>query len=510
MDHRALVTAAVVACAAAPTGVSAAASCESLAGLGLPDTTIVSAESVARGGFVPPPAAVPLPGPPTPYGDLPAFCRVAATLTPSPDSQIRIEVWMPASGWNGKLEAVGNGGWLGTIIHPALAAALRRGYATAGTDTGHTSGVVDASWALGHPEKVTDFGYRAVHLMTVRAKQIVAAFYGTGPRRSYWNGCSSGGKQGLKEAQRFPDDYDGIVAGAPAYDWTHLTAASVWVGLVTLRDPAGYIPKEKYALLHKAALKVCDALDGVRDGLIDDPQRCGFDPAVLRCTGDERPDCLTALQVASAKRIYGPATFSNGKPFFPGLDPGSELGWGFLAGGPEPNPIGVTHYRYLVHADPAWNPRTMDFDEDVPLADRLDGGTIAATDADLSAFEKRGGKLLMYHGWTDALIAPRSSIAYYEKVALRMGGIEKTRDFFRLFMVPGMDHCGGGAGPSSFDALAALDVWVEQGKAPETMIASHQAGGRVDRTRPLCLYPRHAKWNGSGSTDDAASFSCVD
>jgi len=231
---------------------------------------------------------------------------------------------------------------------------------------------------------------------------------------------------------------------------------------------------------------------------------------VLRCPGEETPTCLTAAQVRSAKRLYGPATFSNGKPFFPGLEPGSELGWGFLAGGPEPNPIGSTHYRYLVHADPDWDPRTMDFDKDVPLADKLDHGTIAASDPDLHAFAAHGGKLIMYHGWADALIVPRSSIDYYEKVVSTMGGLDKTRAFFRLFMAPGMGHCRGGEGPDEFDALGALEAWVERGTAPEEMIASHRTEGRVDRTRPLCPYPEHARWKGSGSTDDAASFSCVD
>jgi feruloyl esterase len=508
MGPRSFVAAVFIACVAAPP--AEAASCERLSALELPDTTITSAATVAAGAFVPPPGAPPLPGPPAPYADLPALCRVAATLTPSPDSDIRIEVWMPTSNWNGKFQAVGNGGWLGAIIHPALGEALRHGYATAGTDTGHTSGVMDASWAMGHPEKVTDFAYRAVHLMTVRAKQIIEAFYGAAPRLSYWNGCSSGGKQGLKEAQRFPGDFDGIVAGAPAYDWTHLTAATVWAGLVTLGDPADYIPKEKYGLLHQAAVDACDGLDGVEDALIDDPRECRFDPEVLRCPAAETPTCLTAAQVRSARRLYGPARFSTGKAFFPGLEPGSELGWGFLTEGPEPNPIGSTHYKYIVHADADWDPRTMDFDKDVPLADRLDRGTIAATDPDLSAFRARGGKLIMYHGWADALIVPRSSIHYYEEVASTMGGFEKTREFFRLFMAPGMGHCGGGEGPDRFDAVGALEAWVEQGTAPDAMIASHETDGKVDRTRPLCPYPQHANWTGSGSTDDAANFSCVD
>ena len=509
MRLRVLLAAACCCGSVMPVPVSAA-SCESLSALQLPGTKITLAAPVAAGAFTPPPGPPPVPGPPAPYADLPAFCRVAATLTPTPDSDIRIEVWLPAAGWNGKFEAVGNGGWLGAIVLPALGGALRRGYAAAGTDTGHTSGVMDASWALGHPEKVTDFAWRAVHLMTVRAKAIVEAFYGAAPKRSYWNGCSSGGKQGLKEAQRFPEDFDGIVAGAPAYDWTHLTASSVWTGMVVLKDKASYIPREKYALLHKAALDACDGLDGVKDGLIDDPRQCRFDPAVLRCADADTPTCLTSAQVASAQRVYGPATFSDGKEFFPGLEPGSELGWGFLLGGPEPTPIGSTHYKYLVHADPAWDPRTMDFDKDVPLADKLDAGTIAATSADLGAFKARGGKLISYHGWTDALIVPRSTINYYDKVVKASGGLEKTQDFFRLFMAPGMDHCAGGEGPNSFDAMAALEDWVERGKAPELIVASHRSGGAVDRTRPLCAYPKHAKWKGSGSTDEAASFACVD
>jgi feruloyl esterase len=305
----------------APAG---AASCESLTSLTLPDTTITSAQPVAAGEFTPPAG-----GPPGAmnFKRLPAFCRVSATLAPSKDSDIKIEVWMPASDWNGKFQAVGNGGWSGSIVYPSLGRALSNGYATASTDTGHSGG--SGSFALGHPEKLTDFGYRAVHEMTMKAKAIVAAYYGNGPKRSYWNGCSSGGKQGLKEAQRFPADYDGIVAGAPANYWTHLMFSSMWIARAAHKEEASLIPPRKYALIHKAVLEACDASDGVKDGVLEDPTRCHFDPALLQCKGGDTADCLTAAQVETARAIYAPAKNPRtGQEIYPGLAPGSELGWG--------------------------------------------------------------------------------------------------------------------------------------------------------------------------------------
>jgi feruloyl esterase len=455
-----------------------AENCQDLTALKLPHTTVTLAEKVPAGGFILPGPSTPM-GPPANFKNLPAFCRVAATSKPS-----------------------------GAIIYPALAEGLRRGYAVANTDTGHVSGVMDASWALGHPEKVIDFAYRAVHEMTVEGKAIVAAFYGKKPAYSYWVGCSSGGKQGLKEAQRFPDDYDGIVAGAPANYWTHLTAATVWVGLQALKDKASYIPKEKYAVIHKAVLKACDAIDGIKDGVIDDPRKCHFDPKVIECKGADGPNCLTAAQVETARKVYGPATAPDGTQFFPGLEPGSELVWGFMMGGPEPSRIGSDYYTYILHKDPHWNPRTMDFDKEVAEADKLDHGTINAVNPDLRKFKAHGGKLIMYHGWADALIAPQNSINYYESVEKVMGGARKTEDFFRLFMVPGMGHCGGGEGPCNFDAFSELEKWVDNGQAPNKIIASHLTDGHVDRTRPLCVYPRVEKYKGTGSTDDAANFTC--
>jgi feruloyl esterase len=499
----------LILCAITSTALNAAAKeCQKLADLKLPNTTITLAELVPAGAFAPA-QRVPI-GPPVNFKSLPAFCRVAATARPTADSEIKFEVWMPESSWNGKFEGTGNGGWLGAIIYPALAEGLRRGYAVANTDTGHAGGVMDGSWALGHPEKVVDFGYRAVHLMTVEGKAIAATFYDRQPKYAYWNGCSSGGKQGLKEAQQFPEDYNGIVAGAPANYWTHLTAASVWMGIQALKDQASYIPEEKYPLIHKAVIEACDSVDGIKDGLIDDPRKCYFDPKVLQCKGAEAPNCLTAAQVETARKAYGPATTARGVKFFPGLEPGSELVWGFLLGGPEPTRIGSDYYTYILHKDPHWNPRMMDFDQDVPEADKLDHGTINAIDPNLSRFKAHDGKLIMYHGWTDALIPSQNSVNYYESVVKAMGGAANTTDFLRLFMAPGMDHCVGGEGPNHFDALLALEHWVEDGQAPDVLIASHSTAGKVNRTRPLCVYPKVAKYKGQGSIDEAADFSCSD
>ena len=495
-------------CAITSTALNAfAMDCRKLAELKLPNAVITMAALVPAGTFVLPPG-VPI-GPSVDFKTLPAFCRVAVTTRPTADSEIKFEVWMPESNWNGKFEGTGNGGWLGEIIYPALAEGLRRGYAVANTDTGHEGGVMDGSWALGHPEKVVDFGWRAVHLMTVEGKVIASTFYDKHLKYAYWNGCSSGGKQGLKEAQQFPEDYNGIVAGAPANYWTHLTAASVWMGIQTLKDQASYIPREKYLLIHKAAIAACDSVDGIKDGLIDDPRKCHFDPKTLQCNGPDTPNCLTAAQVDTARKVYGPATTAHGVKFFPGLEPGSELVWGFLLGGPEPTRIGSDYYTYILHKDPHWNPRTMDFDQDVPAADKLDHGTINAIDPDLRRFKGRGGKLIMYHGWTDALIPSQNSVNYYESVVKTMGGATTT-DFFRLFMVPGMDHCFGGEGPNRFDALQALEHWVEDGQAPDVIVASHSTAGKEDRTRPLCVYPKVAKYQGRGSIDEAANFACSD
>lgn len=482
-----------------------AASCESLAALSLPETTITLAQSVGAGELT-------LPGATSPalaqqLKTLPAFCRVAATLKPTSDSDIKIEVWLPASGWNGKFQAVGNGGWAGVISYGAMAQALRRGYATASTDTGHTGG--SARFALGHHEKLIDFGYRAVHEMTVKSKAIIAAFYGGAPKLSYWNGCSTGGRQGLKEAQKYSSDFDGIIAGAPANFRTHLQVGQIWAASATLKDPASYIPPSKYPLIHKAAVDACDALDGVKDGLLENPARCHFDPKSIECKGPDAPACLTPPQVEAARKIYsGAKNPRTGQQIWPGLMPGSELGWGATTGGPEPIGLAMEYFRYVVFEDPNWDWRTFNFDTDTARTDKLEYG-MNATDPSLKEFVAHGGKLLLYHGWSDQLITPQNSINYYKSVTDAMGGPAKTADFARLFMVPGMAHCGGGEGPNNFDAVIALEQWVEKGKAPEQITASHLTNGAVDRTRPLCPYPLVATWKGAGSTDVAANFVCA-
>lgn len=485
--------------------VCAAAACESLAALTLPDTTITLAKSEPAGTFTP---SKPFPLPAPPLDNLPAFCRVAGEIKPTKDSDIKFEVWMPAADWNGKFMGIGNGGWSGEIWYPFMGVALRRGYATASTDTGHEGNGGDASFALGHPEKLIDSGYRAVHEMTVKAKAIVATYYGNAPRLAYWKGCSTGGRQALMEAQRFPSDFDGVIAGAPANYMTHLMAQALWIALAVHKDAASYIPPTKYPLIHSAVLEACDALDGVKDGVLEDPTRCKFDPKVLECKGADDPGCLTAPQVEAARRIYTPVTNPRTKQqIFPPLEPGSELGWAAKAG-PKPFSTESSYWRYVVFKDPNWDYKTFDFDSDVALGDRIAKDILNATNPDLKAFFGHGGKLLQYHGWSDPLISPRNSVNYYESVLDTMGGASKVNESYRLFMVPGMAHCHDDDGPNQFDTIRVLEQWVEKGQAPDQIIASRIRDGKTDRTRPLCPYPQVATYKGTGSTDDAGNFSC--
>jgi feruloyl esterase len=479
---------------------AAAAPCDSLAGLALKDGKVTLAQVVPAGQFVPPGGGAARG--PSPYKELPSFCRVAATLTPTSDSDIKVEVWLPASGWNGKFQAVGNGGWAGVISYAAMAEAVRAGYASASTDTGHEGG--GGAFALGHPEKLLDFSWRSEHEMTVKAKEIIKAFYGNPPRFSYWNGCSTGGRQGLKEAQMFPDDYDGIVAGAPA----NRTAISLWIAHAVLKDPATYVPATKYPLIHQAALAACDAGDGLKDGLIDDPRACRFDPKVLACKDADGPDCLTAPQIEAVRKIYSPAINPRtGKELFASLSPGSELTWGAQAQGPGPSANIYDQFRYVVFKDPNWDWKTFDFDKDAARGDLPENVPMNATNPDMTPFFSRGGKLLLYHGWSDAQVPPVNTIKYYDSVARHMGAAYASKSV-RLFMAPGMGHCRGGEGPDTFDKVAALERWVEQGQAPDQLVATHSTNGKIDRSRPLCAYPQVGRYKGIGSTDDAANFVC--
>jgi feruloyl esterase len=476
-----------------------AAPCDALAAAALSNATITSASVIGAGQFSPPGQDS---ARANPYRTLPEFCRVAATLTPSHDSEIKIEVWLPTANWNGKFQAVGNGGWAGVMSYSALADAVRAGYASASTDTGHTGG--GAQFVLGHPEKLIDFAWRSEHEMTVQAKALVEKFYGSAPRVSYWNGCSTGGRQALKEAQTFPNDYDGIIAGAPA----NRTTLSLWIAHAVLKDPASYIPPAKYAVIHQAALASCDALDGVKDGLIEDPTKCSFDPGVLLCEGADGASCLTAAQVTAARRMYSPPLNSRtGTPLSAPLTAGTELGWGEQAAGPQPNANINDHYRFVVFKDSNWDWKTFDFDRDLARSEAPDSQIMNATDPNLQPFFAHGGKLLIYQGWSDPRVPALQTINYYTSVVNAVGAANASGSV-RLFLAPGMGHCGGGDGPNVFDKVAPLEQWVEHGKAPDVLVASHATAGRVDRTRPLCAYPQVARYNGSGSIDQAENFTC--
>lgn len=476
--------------------------CGDLKNLKIADATITAAEVIPAGEYRPagqaPPAgkqqAAPL--------QVPPFCRVAVTLKPTSDSNIDFEVWLPAE-WNGKYQAVGGGGWAGIISYPAMATALNEGYATSSTDTGHKGG--NASFAPGHPEKIVDYAYRSIHEMTVKSKAVIAAHYGKSPRLSYFNGCSTGGRQGLMEAQRYPEDFDAILAGAPANNHNNLHAYDMNLAMVYLKDKDHLVPAAKLSVLNKAVLAACDAMDSVKDGLLNDPRKCKFDPAVLTCKGADAPDCLTPAQVETVKAAYAPAKTKAGQLVHPGLAMGGETGWTRMTADTEPMGVSIGSFRFVLYQDPAWDWKKFDLDRDIAASNEK-YGYINATNPDLSAFKNRGGKLIQYHGWSDQLIGPENSINYRESVLAKMG---KNQDnWYRLFMVPGMAHCQGGPGANQFNIFGALERWKETGEAPAQITAAHVTNNRVDMTRPLCPYPQVAVYKGSGSTNDAANFAC--
>jgi feruloyl esterase len=482
------------------------ATCESLSTFSQPHVSVTLAQTVGAGQFTMPNGRAGRGG--NPFANLPPFCRIAATLTPSSDSDIKIEVWMPASGWNGKLQAVGNGAWAGNISYPAMATALGAGYATVSTDTGHVGG--NANFIVGHPEKLTDFEERSVHEMTVTAKAVIAAFYSSAPTRAYFNGCSTGGRQALTEAQRYPLDFDAIIAGAPANFAKRQTFGQIWLWQATHQDEASMLTPEKYAVLHKAVLEQCDALDGVKDGVLENPTKCAFDPKVVLCKGPGNnvgTDCLTAPQVEAARKIYAGASHATTHELlYPGLQPGSESGWNQSVSA---RPVGYAEdfFKYIVFKDEKWDPKSLNYDSDVATTDKTATGLNAA-DGDLTKFVGHGGKLLIYHGWSDPGIPPYNAVNYYESVLKVTRDKKAVRDSVRLFMIPGMGHCGGGDGTSTFDMAAAVDAWVQTKAAPSEIPASKIADGKVVRTRPLCAYPAVAAYKGTGSTDEAANFVC--
>jgi Tannase and feruloyl esterase len=500
---------------------SPALSCKDLASAKISRTSIVSAELVDAGTFKPP-SGDPIPA-------LKAFCRVAGIATPSRDSDIKFEVWLPASEWNGRLWGVGNGNFGGYMPYRSLGAELAEGYAVVGSDTGHEAGPHDANWAIGHPEKVVDYGYRAVHEVTVRAKRIVAEFYGRNPAHSYFSGCSNGGRQGLMEAQRFPAD-DGILAGAPDLDATHLNEGFAWIDFIVLGENEANLPSSKLPAIQAAALAACDSLDGVEDGVIEDPRRCRFDPSALLCRGVETDRCLTKSQLAALREIYAGLVLPGAAGIIDGYSPGTEAeGWdGWITGENEDtgfHAFAVGFFGGFVFGDSKWDYHTFDLDRDTPLADKRLASILNATNADLSRFAARGGRLILYHGWGDAAMQPLTTIHYYDRVRDTIGQKTMTRSV-RLFMAPGMLHCAGGPGPNSLGQSAAgmgdpntkigaaLQRWVEAGIAPERIIATKRANDKDSssealRTRPLCAFPNVAHYRGDGSTNDAASFDCA-
>jgi feruloyl esterase len=483
------------------TGRAFAGTCESLAKLHLPDGAVTAAESISSHSFTPP-TGKPLTG-------LPPFCRVTATLKPSADSDILIEIWMPLAGWNQRLEGTGNGGLAGKIAYQSLAEGLLRGYAVANTDMGMaTPPDATASVFINRPERWADWGYRATHEMTVAAKQILHAFYSQDARHAYFVGCSTGGEQALMESQRYPDDYEGIVGGAPAHNRTGVHESILWNFAVNERSPAAYLPAAARTLLSQAVVNACDALDGVKDGIITDPGKCTFDPAVLACTTANQENCLTAPQVETAKQLYsGPVNPRTGQSLYPGLPRGSEFVWDGIdpvPGGPPPfGPI----FQWVF--GPTWTWPQFDFDhQDTAFTQKL-AGIVNATNPDIDTFRKHGHKLIMYHGWSDWLVPPGESINYYNAATARNPDSDQS---LRLFMVPGMSHCSNGPGATHFDALGAMVDWVERGVAPDRMIASKlppgETTGKPILQRPLCPYPRNAQYQGSGDPNDAANFIC--
>jgi hypothetical protein len=501
-----------------------AADCAGLKNAQLADAQIAVAENVTSGVLEIPDADAPLRG-------LPSFCRVAGEIHPTPDSRIRFEVWLPAQGWNGRLLGVGNGGFAGSIGYTQMARYLARGFAVTGTDAGHQGETTDATWAYGHPEKVKDFGWRAIHLTAARAKQIVDGFYGKPADKSYFESCSDGGREALVEAQRFPDDYDGILAGAPAYAWSTELAAGAGIVQQLVGDPAAYISDRKLPAIQHAALAACDLLDGVKDGVIGEPSQCHFDPQVLLCKGDDAPDCLTQPQIETLKGLYGGIRAKNGAALIPGYSMGDETSWKEWIIGEDPTAsLGArfveNYLRYMVSSDPKINLLTANPDDLLRQSKEKFAADLDATNPDLSQFASRGGKLILYHGWNDPAIPPANTILYFESVEKQMG-VEKVDAFARLYMIPGMEHCINGPGASvfgqygtqtsagpKFGVFDSLENWVEKGSPLDNVTATKFEAGpdgamKVEFTRPLCAYPKIAKYSGSGDANDAANFACV-
>ena len=458
-----------------------------------------------------------------PADDQPRHCLVDGTAA-TPGNKVNFRLGLPEQ-WNGKFYFVGVGGVGGTIGR--LNAGLSRGYASASTDTGHTTD--DENW-IDDAAKRIDYGHRGTHATTVASKSVTQSFYGKAPEHAYFQGCSNGGRQAMMEVQRYPEDFDGIIAGDPATGMPlQLGRALVFQKL--LMTPGGYVPIEKVELISKSTVAACDALDGLKDGLVSDPRLCTFKPETLKCTGADAPNCLTAPQLDVVMQLYNGAKLANGDTYsygFPLGHEGDSTGWrawtmgrtppATLADGtlefkenlPSGYRLSGDNFGMLASdtGDRSFNWRTFKLDRDLPRAARM-SEVLSPLDTDLRPYKNRGGKLLMYHGWADPAITAYGTIAYYDKMAKTAGGTESAQSFARLFLAPGMHHCSGGPGPNTFDMLTALENWVEKGQAPASIIATKATDGKVERTRPLCPYPQVAEYKGTGSIDAAANFRCV-
>ncbi len=480
-----------------------AGTCEYLTTLSLPHAKVSSANVVAATDSVP------------------EYCLVEAHSYPSADSDIKILVGLPTASWNGKYLQLGNAGFGGAISPPT--SAIQQGYAGAATDDGHQGSPFDGQFALGHPERVIDFGYRALKETTDIAKTLITTFYGRNPKYSYFSGCSDGGREALVVAQRFPQDWDGIIAGASANFWTHQMAGYAYNAQVLADSP---LPAAKLPAIQAAVLAKCDASDGLVDGLVSNPHRCHFRPSTMLCkAGTNSNNCLTPDEARTVRRIMdGPRDPRTGESIFPGFSFAAPVDFGLLASWIYPQPqygfsispqatFARDFYKYMVFDDSNFDFLTLNFTTDIEFADAKLASTLNATNPDLHRLKARGAKVIMYHGYEDPAVAPQNSINYYESVAkAHRRGEGDVDDFFRLFMVPGMGHCSGGPGPNTFDALGALSKWVEKREAPDRIIATKYTGdvatNPVERTRPLCPYPQEAIYKGTGSTNDAANFVC--
>jgi feruloyl esterase len=514
------------------------AACERLASLSLPNTTITLAQVVNAGAFAVPGNAPregggssalagtigPVPAVPgrvtantaglglgynggkgiPPFSTLPAFCRVTATLRPSPSSDIRMEVWMPITGWNGNFRGTSPNGLGGVINYNAMGVGVTDGFAVASTDTGHQGG--DTAW-MRDPEKLTDFAGRAIHETTVAGKALATAYYSLAPRYSYMIECGGGSAAALHEVQKYPADYDGVVVGGHAAHLTRQIFGQLWLWMAAHPDGGAILPTSKLTVLHEAVLDKCDMLDGVKDGLLEDPMKCTFDPKEIACKSGDGASCLTTAEVEAVQKIYtGPINPRTKERIWSPLYRGSELDWSFFTESPAPIGIATGALRMIL-ADPNWDYRSVDFDRHVALADTSAIARVNASNPDISAYLKRGGKLILSGGWNNALVPAGAVLDYYQNVQKRIG-IEDTRRGVRLYMVPGMIECNGGPGTDTFDMLGVMRRWVESGQAPNDVPASRVEHGTIVRTRPLCPYPQVATYRGSGSTDDARNFVC--